>query len=430
MTLRRRMHRFQYQGRELFCEQVPVSRIAHKIGTPFYLYSMGTFLDHFEKLKKAFAPANPLICFSMKANSSLTILKALAAKSAGLDIVSGGELFRAQRVGADPQKIVYASVGKTETEIEEAIRSRILMFNVESIPELEAINAAACRLKTIQKVAIRLNPDVTPTTHDYITTGAKQNKFGLDARTATQLFMESYRYPFLRFAGVHIHIGSQITNAKPFIAAIKRALTFIDNVRFGGNPVEFLNIGGGLGIIYSKEKPQTAKDFADKILPLFKDYDLKKSLKLVLEPGRFIAGNSGMLVTKVLGVKHSDAKSFVIVDAGMNDLIRPAFYGAYHDILSVRKKNKKSSGLRADVVGPICESSDFLGKDRLLAAVETGDLLAVMSCGAYGFVMSSNYNSRPRVPEIVVKGGRFFVAKKRETRMDLIRGEKIVAEVL
>ena len=424
------MHRFQYKGRELYCEETPISKIAESVGTPFYLYSIGTFLDHYTKLKKAFEPANPLICFSMKANSNLTVLKALVKNGSGLDIVSGGELFRAKKVGVDPQKIVFASVGKTESEIEEAIRAKILMFNVESIPELDLINTVACRLKTTQKVAIRLNPDVTPDTHHYITTGSKQNKFGLDIETSYKLFMESYRYPFLRFAGVHMHIGSQITNAKPFIKAIKRALKFIDSVRFGGNPVEYLNIGGGLGIIYSKEEPQTAQEFADQILPLFKDYDLKNSLKLVLEPGRFVSGNSGILVSKVLYVKNTDTKSFVIVDAGMNDLIRPSFYGAYHHITPVIKKTGKIRNIQADVVGPICESGDFLAKDRKMGAADVGDLLAVMSCGAYGSVMSSNYNSRPRVPEIVVKGNKFFIARKRESRDDLIRNERIVNEVV
>ncbi|OIO36970.1 MAG: diaminopimelate decarboxylase, partial [Candidatus Omnitrophica bacterium CG1_02_46_14] len=312
----------------------------------------------------------------------------------------------------------------------EAIGSKILMFNVESIPELAVINAVACRLKTVQKVAIRLNPDVAPDTHDYITTGSRQNKFGMDVATVYRLFMESYRYPFVRFVGVHMHIGSQITNAKPFVKAIKRALKFIDSVRFGGNPVEYLNIGGGLGIVYSKEKPQSAEDFAAEILPLFKDYDMKKNIKLVLEPGRFISGNSGILVTKVLYLKHSDVKSFVIVDGGMNDLIRPSFYGAYHNILPVVKKSGRIQKIMADVVGPICESGDFLGKNRKMAFTGVGDLLAVMSCGAYGFVMSSNYNSRPRVPEIVVKGSRFFVARKRETRDDLIHNEKIISQVV
>ena len=424
------MHRFEFKGRELYCEKVAVSEIAKKVTTPFYLYSVQTFLDHFLKLKNAFKPAEPLICFSMKANSNLTILKALVQRGSGLDIVSGGELYRAKKVGVDPQKIVFASVGKTEEEIDAAIRSQILMFNVESIPELDIINHVACKLRTIQKVAIRLNPDVTPDTHHYIATGIKQSKFGIDMETAYKLFMESYRYPFLRFAGVHIHIGSQITHSKPFVKAIRKALQFIDSVRYAGNPVEYLNIGGGLGIIYSDEKPQTAQSYANVVLPLFKDYELKTGLKVILEPGRFISGNSGILVTKVLYVKRTPTKTFVIVDAGMNDLIRPSFYGAYHEIVPLIKKKTKLKDQHVDIVGPICESGDFLAKNRKLAPVSVGDLLAVMSCGAYGFVMASNYNSRPRVPEIVVKKDRFFVARRRESYEDLIRNERIVREVV
>ncbi len=423
------MHRFGYKNGEFYCESVAVSKIAKAVGTPFYLYSIGTFLDHYFKLKEAFREADPLICFSMKANSNLTVLKALVNQGAGLDIVSGGELYRSKKVGVAPEKIVFASVGKTEKEVEEAIRSKILMFNVESIPELDLINQVAGRLQAVQKVAIRLNPNVSPDTHHYITTGSKHNKFGLDIKTAYKLFMESYRYPFLRFAGVHIHIGSQITNAKPFVEAIRRALGFIDSVRFAGNPVEYLNIGGGLGIIYSKEKPQTAKDFARVILPLFKDYDLKRHLKIILEPGRFISGNSGILVTKVIYVKETASKSFVIVDAGMNDLIRPAFYGAHHEIVPVIKKGGLARHRLVDIVGPICESGDFLAKNRKMAASPVGSLLAVMSCGAYGFVMSSNYNSRPRVPEVVVKKDRFFVSRERESYADLVRAEKIVKAV-
>lgn len=424
------MHRFQFKGRELYCEEVPVSKIAKAVGTPVYLYSLRTFLDHFLKLKEAFKAADPLVCFSMKANSNLTVLKTLVDHGSGLDIVSGGELFRAKKVGVDPRKIVFASVGKTETEIETAIKAGILMFNVESIPELEMINAVACRLNAVQKVAIRLNPDVLPGTHDYITTGTKQNKFGIDLETAYQLFMESYRYPFIRFAGVHIHIGSQITESKPFVKAIKKVLQFIDSVRFCGNPVEYLNIGGGLGIIYSKEKPQTAKEFAGVILPLFKNYDMKNGLRLILEPGRFVSGNSGILVTKVLYKKVSSAKTFMIVDAAMNDLIRPSFYGAYHEITPVVREKGKGRPSEVDIVGPICESGDFLAKNRKMPAANVGDLLAVRSCGAYGFVMSSNYNSRPRAPEVVVKGKKFFVARKRETYEDLVRNERIVKEVL
>jgi diaminopimelate decarboxylase len=424
------MHRFQYKGKELHCEGVPLSKIATEVGTPFYCYSIGTFLDHYTKLKKAFKAADPLICFSTKANSNLTVLKALVEAGSGLDIVSRGELFRAKKVGVDPRKIVFASVGKTEEEIEEAIRANILMFNVETVAELDVINSVAGRLKKIQKVAIRLNPDVVADTHHYITTGGKQNKFGIDMTTGHKLYVGAGRYPNLRFAGVHIHIGSQITESKPFIAAIKKALAFIDSVRAAGVPVEYLNIGGGLGIIYSKENPQTADQFAKAVLPLFKKYDLKKNLKIVLEPGRFISGNSGILVTKVIYKKETPAKSFLIVDGGMNDLIRPSLYGAYHEIVPVIKKTGPSDPVQVDIVGPVCESGDFLAKERKIERADKGDLLAVMSCGAYGYVMSSNYNSRPRVPEVVVKGSKFYVARKRETLEDLVRNERIVEEVV
>jgi diaminopimelate decarboxylase len=409
---------------------VPVSKIAANVGTPFYLYSIGTFLDHYLKLRDAFKPANPLICFSMKANSNLTVLKSLVARGSGLDIVSGGELFRAKKVGVDPSKIVFASVGKTEREIEEAIRSGIFMFNVETTQELDVINSVACKLKTAQKVAIRLNPDVAPDTHHYITTGTRENKFGLDRETAYKLFAESYRYPFLRFAGVHIHIGSQITNSKPFIKAIRKTLEFIDSVRCIGCHIETLNIGGGLGIIYAKERPQTARQFASAVLPLFRRHNLKRDLRIVLEPGRFVSGNSGILVTKVLYRKASATKSFIIVDAAMNDLIRPSLYGAYHEIVPVIRHAGKRVTESVDIVGPVCESGDFFAKNRKMPPAKVGDLLAIMSAGAYGFVMSSNYNSRPRAPEVVVRGKRFFVARRRETHEDLVRQERIVKEVI
>jgi len=418
------MHRFKFRNRELYCENVPVRKVAKSVGTPFYLYSLGTFLDHFRKLKKAFSGIDHLICFSVKSNTNLTVLSELVRAGAGLDIVSGGELYKALKIKVSPKKIVFASVGKAEKEIREAVEAGILLFNVETEAELEVINRVACRLNKIQNVALRINPNVQPKTHRYITTGSKENKFGLDIPTAFRIYMESYRYPFLKFAGVHLHIGSQITESKPFIKAIRRAMDFVARLQRSGIFLEYLNIGGGLGIIYSDEKPQTAAQFARAVKPLLK----KMNLKIILEPGRFISGNSGILVSRVLYWKETQSKTFAIVDAGMNDLLRPSIYSAYHEIVPVLQNHKKKSKLvpHVDVVGPICESGDFLGKNRSLPKLGTGDLLAVMSCGAYAFTMSSNYNSRPRVPEVVVKGSRFLVARRRETYKDLIQGERIV----
>jgi diaminopimelate decarboxylase len=341
-------------------------------------------------------------------------------KGAGLDIVSGGELFRALKAGCAPGKIVYASVGKTTAEIEEAIRSGILFFNVESYPELENIQRIARKLKKPVKVALRINPDVEPKTHKYITTGKLTNKFGIDFKTAKEIILLARAFSYIKISGLHIHIGSQITLPDPYIAAIKKVTGFISDLKKEGIRLDYLNIGGGLGIIYDKETPQTAKKFAKKVLPLLK----KTGLKIIMEPGRFIVGNSGILVIKVLYVKNTPKKKFIIVDSGMNDLIRPALYEAYHNILPLTESGKGKLE-KVDVVGPICESGDFFAKDRLLPKVKEGEFLAVMSAGAYGFSMSSNYNSRCRVQEVMVSGKRVSVIRKRESYEDLIRNEKI-----
>lgn len=418
------MHRFKYKGNELFCEDVAVREIVEKVGSPCYIYSLGTFLDHLHKLQAAFKAFKPLICFSVKSNSNLSVLKKLVQAGAGLDIVSGGELYRAKKVGAKADRIVFASVGKTEQEIYDAVEMGILLFNVETEEELEVINRVACQLNVVQQVALRINPEVKPKTHKYITTGSKENKFGLDMETAFRLYTESYRFPFLKFAGVHLHIGSQITEPTPFVRAIERAQDFITRLNRSGIFIDYLNIGGGLGIVYKNEKPQTAQAYAKAIYPLLS----KLNLQIILEPGRFISGNSGILVTQVLYWKRSRNKTFAIVNAGMNDLLRPSIYSAYHEILPVQKKRGKSELVpHVDIVGPICESGDFLGKDRVLPRLFPGDLLAVMSAGAYGFTMSSNYNSRPRVPEVVVSGRKFALARRRETYDDILAHEKVVA---
>ena len=412
------MHEFRYIKNNLFCEDIGVANLAARFGTPLYVYSRKTLIDHYLKLKSAFGQINPLICYSVKANSNLAILKELVSKGAGLDIVSGGELYRALKVACPAQKIVYASVGKTDQEIATAISKGILFFNVESLAELENINRISAKLKKITRVAIRINPDVEAKTHKYVTTGKLTNKFGIDLNSAYLILLMRAKFKNLNICGLHIHIGSQITESAPFVAAIKKVADFIGRLKLRGVKLEYLNIGGGLGIVYDRESPQTAEIYAGKIIPLLK----KTGLKIIMEPGRFIVGNAGILVTKVLYIKHTLKKKFVIVDAGMNDLIRPALYSAHHNILSLRKNLKTE---KAYVVGPICESGDFLAKDRLIPKVKEGQYLAVMGSGAYGFSMSSNYNSRLRPAEIMVAGNKVFVIRKMESYEDLIRNEAI-----
>ena len=414
------MHDFHFKNGELCCENARVSKIAERVGTPFYLYSYKTLTDHFLKIQRAFAKVNPIICFAMKSNGNLSVIKSLVDLGAGIDVVSAGELKKALLAGADPKKIVFASVGKTEEEIAFAIKTGILLFNVESEPELTQINRIAVKMGEVVQAALRINPDVPAPTHEYTNTGSLETKFGIDLRTARQIFKARKKYSHVRINGVHIHIGSQITSGAPFVGAIKRAVAFIDELRAEGIRIEYLDIGGGLGIIYKHESPQTAQQFADKVLPLLE----KTGLKIIMEPGRFIVGNAGIFVVKVLYVKDNGLKKFVIVDGGMNDLIRPMLYNAYHEIVPVIQK--KGARQKCDVVGPICESGDFFAHDRLLLKVKKNDLLAVMSAGAYGYVMASNYNARRRVPEVMVKGSKFKIVKERETFKDLMTGEKIV----
>ncbi|MDD5691884.1 MAG: diaminopimelate decarboxylase, partial [Candidatus Omnitrophica bacterium] len=335
---------------------------------------------------------------------------------AGLDIVSGGELYRALKAGCPAEKIVYASVGKTDQEITTAISKGILFFNAESLSELQNINRIARKLNKITRVAIRINPDVEAKTHKFITTGKITNKFGIDLDSAYRILLLRAKFTNLDICGLHIHIGSQITESAPFVAAIKKITDFIKKLGSKGITLEYLNIGGGMGIIYDNETPQTARIYAGKITPLLE----KTGLKIIMEPGRFIAGNAGILITKVLYIKKTPRKKFIIVDAGMNDLVRPALYDAYHNIMPLRKT---PAAEKADVVGPICESGDFLAKERKVAKVNEGDYLAVMGAGAYGFSMSSNYNSRPRPAEVMVVKDKVFVIRKRESYADLVRNE-------
>ncbi|OGX06195.1 MAG: diaminopimelate decarboxylase [Omnitrophica bacterium RIFCSPLOWO2_12_FULL_50_11] len=414
------MHDFHYKNRELYCESVQVKDVARKVGTPFYLYSYKTLTEHLEKLERAFRSMKPLICFSMKANSNLAVLRSLVRKGAGLDIVSGGELFRARKAVCPPARLVYAGVGKTNEEIEQGVRVGILLFNVESVPELEQIQHVAGKLRKRVKVSLRVNPDVDAGTHEHIATGKRESKFGLDLDTAFRVFQGSDRYPDLDLCGIHVHIGSQIVRGGPFLKAFRKVMIFMTRLEKQGRKIEYLNLGGGLGIIYSDEQPQTADEFAKRILPLFRG----RKLKIILEPGRFIAGNSGIFVTRTLYIKRTAGRNFAIVDGGMNDLIRPALYDSYHEIWPL-VVNGTAAKYKYDVVGPICESGDFLARNRMLQELEPGDLLAFASAGAYGFTMSSNYNARPRAAEVLVQGSRFAVVRKREKHADLIRGEHI-----
>jgi len=415
------MHDFRYKHNELYCEGVALKRLSRRYGTPLYVYSQKTIVDHYRKIKDAFRSVKPIICYSMKANSSLAICRSLIKEGAGLDIVSGGELYRAVRIGASPRKIVYAGVGKTEKEIEDAVKGKILLFNVESLPELEMIDRVAARLKRRQEVAIRINPDIRPKTHRYITTGHGENKFGVDIQAARDIFLNRSRFRHLDISGVHLHIGSQIVEARPFVRAIQKITGFINALDGRGIRVKWFNIGGGLGIIYSGERPQTANDYAKAVLPLLK----KTKVRIILEPGRFIVGNAGILLTETVYIKKTSRNNFAIVDAAMNDLIRPSLYGAYHEVLPVRSRSYSGSSKihRYDVVGPVCESGDFLAKNRRFINLRQGDLLAVMGAGAYGFSMSSSYNSRPRPAEVLVNGNRARLIRRRETYRDLVRTE-------
>lgn len=416
------MHDFRYHNDALFCEDVPLERLAKEQGTPCYIYSHATLTRHFQAFDQAFAAVPHLIAFAMKANSNLAILRLMASLGSGADIVSGGELFRALQAGILPSKIVFAGVGKNPEEIAYALDSDILLFNVESPAELQAINDVARGKGLRARVALRVNPDIDPRTHPYITTGLKKSKFGIGADRALDEFTTAAALSNVEVIGVHAHIGSQLTQVSPFVDSLKRVVGLIETLKSRGIPIRYLNIGGGLGITYSDETPPLPTEYADAIMPLLQ----ASQCEIIMEPGRVIAGNAGVMLTHVLYIKETGAKNFAIVDAAMNDLLRPSLYQAHHDILPVRQVPNASEAV-FDVVGPVCESGDFLAQGRTLPAVKAGDLLAVMSAGAYGFTMASNYNSRPRVPEILVKGGESFVIRDRETFDDLVRGERIPA---
>jgi diaminopimelate decarboxylase len=429
------MHDFRYVGNRLFCEGVAVESLARKFGTPLYVYSQRTLTENFQKLDAAMSPMNHLVCFSVKSNSNRSALRALANLGSGFDIVSGGELQRVIAAGGDPRRCVFAGVGKTEDEIEFALRQGIYSFNAESEPELQRINRVAARLKKIAPIAVRVNPGVDAYTHAKITTGTYENKFGIQFEQVEGVYARASKLKNLRRRGLQMHIGSQITEATPFEQAVRKVLPLLKRLQ-EKYPLEFFSVGGGLGIVYKPAlasgvaawwKTSAAKNiltpqkYAGRLVPLLQPL----RLKILIEPGRFIAGNAGILVTRVEFVKKTGRKNFVIVDAAMNDLIRPAFYDAYHEIVPLTRKN--GGQISSDVVGPICESSDFFCKDRPLPKVGEGDYLALLSAGAYGFAQASNYNTRPRAAEILVKGRRAAVARERQPVKEIWSGEKVVA---
>ena len=408
------MDYFEYRGGELWAEEVRVKELAERFGTPLYVYSKKTLERHFKAFDTALGELDHLTCFSVKANSNVSILRLLGGLGAGVDIVSGGELHRALTAGIDPRKIVFSGVGKQTHEIREALRADILMFNVESAQELERIGRIATEMNTLARISIRINPDVDPKTHPYISTGLKKNKFGLDMLEATGAYLLAKETPSVEPVGMDCHIGSQLTQIGPFVEALKKLLAFADRLQSSGVDIRYLDLGGGLGITYNEESPPLPAELGQVIAGTIGG----RRLTVILEPGRAIAGNAGILVTQVLYTKKTSAKNFVIVDAAMNDLIRPSLYGAYHRIGEINPKDREKKVV--DVVGPICESSDFLAQDRQLPTVEPGEYLAVFSAGAYGFTMSSQYNSRPRAAEVIVDGDRATPARRRESYADLI----------
>ena len=413
------MHHFNYVDKELYCEQVPVLKVAQEEGTPFYLYSHATLLRHFRAFDNAFDGLKHLTCFSIKVNSNMAILRLFAQEGGGGDIVSGGELYRALRAGIEPGKIVYSGVGKRIDDLEYALKSDILMFNVESTQEILKLNEVAGKLGKKARVAMRVNPDVDPMTHPYISTGLKENKFGIDISDAPEQYTTAEGMRNLIVSGVSCHIGSQLTQVSPFIDTLRKLKKLIIKLEESGIKIDYLDLGGGLGITYDKEEPPHPIEYAKAIR---KELEME-DLTLILEPGRVITGNAGILVTEVLYTKSTKDKTFYIVDAAMNDLVRPSLYGSFHGIQPVKISGREK--VKADIVGPVCESADFFAKDRDVDSYEPGELMAIMSAGAYGFSMSSNYNSRPKVCEVMVKGDRFYTIRARETFEDLVKGEMV-----
>ena len=430
------MHSFRYRDGKLYCEDVDLARVADELGTPTYVYSAGTILDHYARLDAALAALDHLICYAVKANSNRAILKLLADAGAGFDIVSGGELYRVLAAGGDPAKCTFAGVGKSREEIEYALEQRVYSFNVESEAELDHINRIAGAKETRAPIALRVNPDVDPHTHEYISTGLHENKFGIALDRIGAVYEQAAKMRNVEIVGVQMHIGSQIAEGKPFASAIGKVAPIVRELKskYG---IKFLSVGGGMGIVYQRALESgsgkwwhehssesfafSVRDYAGAIVPPLRELDVR----ILVEPGRFLVGNAGVLLTRVRYIKKSGAKTFAIVDAAMNDLIRPALYHSYHEIVPVCRASAAADATmeKIDIVGPVCESGDFFALDREMPELHEGDLLAIMSAGAYGFVMASNYNSRPLSAEALVRGDKFVLIRKRQTWEDLVRGE-------
>lgn len=415
------MNHFQYRGDALYAEDVPLTKVVEQVGSPVYVYSHATLTRHFNAFDTAFQAVPHTICYSVKANSTQSVLKTFFSLGSGADIVSGGELYRAVKAGVDPRKVVYSGVGKRDDEIEYAIRSNILMFNVESEQELTRISEIATRMGARAGIAIRVNPDVDPGTHPYITTGLKNAKFGITIERAMSEYSRAVTLPGIDVIGIDMHIGSQLTKVSPFVDSIDKLKVMLTKLREQGINLSYFDCGGGLGIQYNEEEPPLPAEYGDQIVAATKEL----GMHLLFEPGRNLVGNAGILVSTCLYTKDRDEKNFIMVDAGMNDLARPALYGSFHGVQPIIKD--QDGMIVADIVGPICESGDFLVKDREVPMFKQGDQLAFMSAGAYGFTMSSSYNSRPRVAEVMVKGDCFEVIREREIVEDLIRGERVAS---
>jgi len=414
------MDHFNYQDGELFAEQVPLQQIAECYGTPCYVYSRATLERHWHAFNDAFGEHPHLICFAVKANSNLAVLNLFARLGSGFDIVSVGELERVIAAGGDPSKMLFSGLGKRPDEMRRALEVGIRCFNIESIPELECLNQVASDMGLQAPISIRVNPDVDAKTHPYISTGLKENKFGIDINQAAEVYRQAAAMSNLNVSGIDCHIGSQLTELEPFLDALDRVLILVDQLAADGIHIKHLDLGGGLGIRYADEQPPQPAEYAAALYQRLEDRDLE----IYLEPGRAIAGNAGLLLTTVEFLKPTEAKNFAVVDAAMNDLLRPALYQAWQEIIPV-VANKEGVTASYDLVGPVCETGDFIGKERQLS-LSAGDLLAVRSSGAYGFTMSSNYNSRPRVAEVMVDGDQFHLVRQRESLEDLYRGESLL----